>query len=454
MGTAALRQILEPLVNLLSQSHTHAVLPSVCERLGLPPLPPREGMSKRERVLASFTALPDAELPTFAITLLANHPPAANVRNQIQDAVWSGEPYPQIPRRARHELARSLPVEDLFISGERFNGLLDRLWVLGDGSDLLSGGGLREAIDRHVHKNRGDWSTEDLFERLGAFDSSDKRFGLFVEGLVSPDVLPDEGAQRRSVEVVNACLRPHGLELRECGCDGGYPLFGLVSTRAGANRPPKNLIFASAVKPDLRFTSAVDNDVEIVTNAHKVLVYDRPIGNTGLRWSDLQRWWSETRNIPDQVEAKQTLYRRLLECRPDTSPPQRLLFESYHRGFRSAVPELPALLPEGWLHWDPKTVKERGRDALFRFRMDFLLLLPHGVRVVIEVDGKQHYADERGAADVRRYAQMAAADRDLKLAGYEVYRFGGVELQGDSAPAMVKAYFESLFKRHQVAVPG
>lgn len=25
-----------------------------------------------------------------------------------------------------------------------------------------------------------------------------------------------------------------------------------------------------------------------------------------------------------------------------------------------AVPNLPALLPEVWLHWDPRTVKERG----------------------------------------------------------------------------------------------
>ncbi len=106
-----------------------------------------------------------------------------------------------------------------------------------------------------------------------------------------------------------------------------------------------------------------------------------------------------------------------------------------------------------WLHWDPKTVKERGRDALFRFRMDFLLLLPHGVRVVLEVDGKQHYADERGVADVKRYAQMASADRDLKLSGYEVFRFGGSELQGDSGAVLVKSFFEALFKRHRVAVP-
>ncbi|MFB7225150.1 hypothetical protein [Streptomyces sp. NPDC056227] len=29
----------------------------------------------------------------------------------------------------------------------------------------------------------------------------------------------------------------------------------------------------------------------------------------------------------------------------------------------------PALLPEVWLHWDPKTVEERGPEALLRSRM-------------------------------------------------------------------------------------
>jgi very-short-patch-repair endonuclease len=37
--------------------------------------------------------------------------------------------------------------------------------------------------------------------------------------------------------------------------------------------------------------------------------------------------------------------------------------------------------------------------------MDFLLLLPNRSRVVVEVDGKQHYADA-GRADPARYAEM------------------------------------------------
>jgi hypothetical protein len=213
---------------------------------------------------------------------------------------------------------------------------------------------------------------------------------------------------------------------------------------------PKNLIFASPVKPDMRFTDAINNNFEIVTNADQVLVYDRPIGSEGLTWSDLQAWWAELSRIPDEKNAKSTLYRRLLASLPDDSPPQRLLFQSYFKRFKNAIPGLPALLPEVWLHWDPKTVRERGRDALFRFRMDFLMLLPGGVRVVLKVDGQQHYSDASGRPSPANYGAMALADRDLKLLGYQGFHFGGAELSEDSAACVGGGFFEGLFKRFGV----
>ena len=45
-----------------------------------------------------------------------------------------------------------------------------------------------------------------------------------------------------------------------------------------------------------------------------------------------------------------------------------------------------------------------------------------------------------------------AADRELKLAGYQIFRFGAHELLGDSAGVLVKTFFESLFKRYGVPV--
>jgi very-short-patch-repair endonuclease len=86
---------------------------------------------------------------------------------------------------------------------------------------------------------------------------------------------------------------------------------------------------------------------------------------------------------------------------------------------------------------------------LKRQRMDFLLLLPQRARVVMEIDGVQHYSDN-GAPSPKRYAEMVAEDRALRLARYEVYRFGGHELVGGgpAAAGMLDAFFDRLLAMH------
>ena len=78
--------------------------------------------------------------------------------------------------------------------------------------------------------------------------------------------------------------------------------------------------------------------------------------------------------------------------------------------------------------------------------MDFLLLLPNRRRVVLEVDGKHHYAREDGRADPVRYAPMVSEDRRLRLAGYEVYRFGGAEFSQDAHAELLESFFEDLLR--------
>ena len=414
--------------------YTHKELAGKCAALGLPE-PPGEGEgTKRERLDRSFAALPDAGLPAVAEQSLASDLPrrlGAPARNAIQDVLWAGQGPVEVPKRTKREIARGLDPASLAVKPDRFMALLDRLWVLDTPFDPWTPGAssLRTRIERHVFRNPGDWSGEDLLEQLGAFEAGDARFGKFLEGLASAELIPDEPAQQHIVGALNPRLRTAGAELQETGTDGGYPVFSLVSTRTAPARRPKNLIFASLAKPDIRFADAVDNDIEIVGNANQVLVYDRPIGGDGIRWRDLQDWWKDTQQIADDEEAKRSLYHRLARSLPASSPPQRNLFDLYHEIHGSAAPGLPALLPEIWLHWDHKTARERGRDALLRFRMDFLLLLPHGQRVVLEGDGSRHFTSEDGQPDPARYADGVRGDRDLKLSGCEVFRFGATELQ-------------------------
>ncbi|NJP74963.1 hypothetical protein [Streptomyces sp. C1-2] len=150
---------------------------------------------------------------------------------------------------------------------------------------------------------RDDWTVERLFEELGAFSAPHARFGRFLEGLASAETIPEEQAQRRFVEMANRHLEPVSVQLRQEGEADGYPLSHLVQPGHGPARRPRNVIFATLGKPDIRFTDALDNDIEIAERADQVLVYDRGITKDGLLGRDLLTWWRETRHVLDPQEA-------------------------------------------------------------------------------------------------------------------------------------------------------
>jgi very-short-patch-repair endonuclease len=227
-----------------------------------------------------------------------------------------------------------------------------------------------------------------------------------------------------------------------------------AAVACGVDGEVKNIIFASTgPKPDIVLRDALSNVIEIVTNSELCLFYNRSLTDAGLDWGALTDWWraehAGTQATDDQVKAD--LYRRLRASLGDNKP-ELVLFESYYRRFqgRQAATQ-PALLPQVYLHYDPTRQKDRDpqRRPLRRQRMDFLLLLPGGVRIVLEVDGKQHYA-VGDVASPRNYSEMVAEDRAIRLAGYEIYRFGGHELMGPDARVMLRRFFDSLATRHQL----
>ena len=77
--------------------------------------------------------------------------------------------------------------------------------------------------------------------------------------------------------------------------------------------------------------------------------------------------------------------------------------------------------------------------------MDFLMLLSGHRRVVLEVDGQQHYSDD-GRPSPIAYSQTMRGDRDLRLGGYEVYRFGTHELASDRVDTTIREFFDRLLR--------
>ncbi|MFE8925782.1 AbiJ-related protein [Streptomyces rochei] len=453
-----LRSLIEGVCVTLYQRYGHEDLPALCERLGLPSPPPKAQATKHERLTASLKACPDERLPHVAQAVLDSEPLIAPQQMELQDVVWLGRDYVEIPGRTRRELAKELDLSDHLKYPDRFLTLLGSLWDLGEDEFNVWGphlGTLRSDIQRHVIRFPDDWSTEDLFEQLRAFEAPHPRFGRFLEGLAASEVLPDEQAQRRFVELANRHLQPVGAQFRQEGETDGYPQFHLHKLGRGTARRPRNLIFATQGKPDIRFTSALDNDIEIAEQADKILVYDHPVGKNGLLWSDLLSWWQEARSIADTETASRTLYDRMQASLPRESAGQKNLFWLYHNLYKGQLHDVPALLPEIWVHWDPKTIRDRGERAMQNLRMDFLMLLPGNRRVVLEVDGMQHYTRDGGAIpDSARYAATMAGDRDLKFRGYEVFRFGHDELRDrERARPVLTDFFRTLLGRTPDSCP-
>jgi very-short-patch-repair endonuclease len=239
-------------------------------------------------------------------------------------------------------------------------------------------------------------------------------------------------------------------------------LWGLLQVLArgtsGVNSAFKNLIFAAdGPKPDLVLADAVSNTIEIVANAEFCLVYDRPLDDTGLSWADLVSWWGETKTptVTDDRDVANELYYRLARSldlgRPasDEPGPESQMLQVYAELLKQYGFHLPALVPQVYLHFDPYTrARRRTVGPLPRQRMDFLMLLRGRRRVVIEIDGVQHYAVGRQASP-KLYAKMVAEDRELYLAGYEVVRFGGEEFRSaERARTILREFFTRLLAMH------
>jgi hypothetical protein len=214
----------------------------------------------------------------------------------------------------------------------------------------------------------------------------------------------------------------------------------------------KNLIFAAdGPKPKIVFRDAINNDITVVENEHHCLIYDRPLGPGGLTWHDLTQWWSAREGLNNHEERQIwiSLYERLKKSLANEA--EERILRAYVQHYKTLGDNIPALIPQVYLHYDPyaRHSNHARKPTLARQRMDFLLLLPNRIRIVIECDGVQHYADDDGKANTHRYAEMVAEDRQLRLRGYEVYRFGGQELRdGPASQKLLRTFFDDLAIRH------
>lgn len=434
---------LRALLHQYLHAMTHSRLDVEPMRIAGLAIPNGEGLSKNQRVAAALDGLSEKELAHLAMKFAGDRDDVAMEEAALKVLESDEPPLTDITRR---DVAR--------VFGDDLAGEADLLDMIGRHfliSDPLGGffgtnsSSLSEQIDRHMVRNPGDWSVEHLFRQIGAFSCSRHRFAALLQEAVHPLARSGE-EQLKTVAALNSVLRRDGYELARDGDVSGHPIYALRRIARGVSGRPKNLIFASrGPKPEIGFADAINNDIVILSGEESCLVYDKAISAHGLLWSELVAWWSELTQGGDAA----SLGRRLQEAL--ASDAERNLFVTYFKTYRSVMGDaLPALIPQVYLHYDPAVVKSlRHRLGIPRQRMDFLVLLPERQRVVLEVDGKHHFS-EGEKPSLRVYGEMVHADRELRLAGYEVYRFGANELVGAGAEKVIADFFDKLFRLHRI----
>jgi very-short-patch-repair endonuclease len=277
---------------------------------------------------------------------------------------------------------------------------------------------------------------------------SDKSIINFLELLTHPRVC-DEKVQNLLVKKINNAISIDGFKLKEEGYYSDRVFYKIYDIKGKSRGSIKNLIFSAVgYKPEIVLSDSLNNDIKIVKNENSCLVYEKPIPKKGLTWKMLILWWQDSKYFNPQKHSEKELYTRLFMSLD--SPPEKLFFKTYFKYFRGKYKNLPALIPQVYLHYDPYTLKQlKGKKRLHHQRMDFLLLLPAKNRVVIEIDGKQHYS-EGNISSPKLYSEMVKEDRELKFRGYEIFRLGGYELSQENSEILIKDFISKLFEKYGI----
>lgn len=89
-------------------------------------------------------------------------------------------------------------------------------------------------------------------------------------------------------------------------------------------------------------------------------VYSNKIGQQGLRWGDLIEWWKGLNDIQDdKINIEQELY-KILEKTLYNGPEKKFFFLYYKKYKKIFERDLPVLIPQVYLHYDPFTIKQLG----------------------------------------------------------------------------------------------
>jgi very-short-patch-repair endonuclease len=463
------------IVTIIEGNEVWATLYDVIDALGLPK-PDSEDLGKWKYLSKVLTIADDKVVIAAAKQIIENYPSSrgkpspADVQN-LQDALlWiENSGVQKITNVTRYRVAESLEsfpfwgrlsiaeffspilpavIKNYSLPKETKEGYLYSYGGITENEAIFSAlfsGNLSTAKPERV-------STAQFFRKIGITEWPDERLFLFLERIVDPEI-QELNLQRKLVIQLNNLLQGEGYEFRQESLVGGAPVYKVRKIGKGVLGLPKYIIFASTgPKPEIVINDALNMDIRIIRYAEQCLIYDQPPTQSDLTWEMLINWWCKAKGTNNAVQddVRRELGQRLRVSLQ--SEPERIFFDTYFKLVKPRYGQnLPALLPQVYLHYDPRNQNEREKPILVRQRMDFLMLLRNSTRIVIEIDGIQHYASSDGQASPTYYAEMVAEDRRIRILGYEIYRFGGAEFKNlDQISKIIASFFDDLFCKHGI----
>lgn len=424
-------------------------LNAVCKKYNIPCNEDLNPMhSKKTYIRSGLNALSFESLQKIAINIIQNNECPKFVEEV--DGSLELDPF-EITMVTRRNLIDILSNMQCVEGTFRIDDFLYRIFDLDNMESQDNNLNAHQDIIRHM-VNNDDISYSLMYKNLKLIYVSDNVFKKFLEQLVHPIVRSDAEDQNKYVKLINDIICNDGFKLIERNLLSGRPTYKVEKTSiGGVNSEIKNIIFASIKqKPDIVIHDTLSNNIKIINDDdNDCLIYNLPIRKNGLSWHNLVTWWNES-NEDYSLEKERELYIRLNQSLD--SEPEKVFMHEYYKICKGTSNNFPALLPQVYCHYDPRSAKMRGGQVYVHQRMDFLILITDTQRVVIEIDGQQHYSENK-AASPKLYSAMVKDDRNLKLYGYDVYRFGGYEfIDIENPQQMIKEFIGALYKKYEVSL--